>query len=151
MKTALVILVLSLVYAVSYAGDLPPENVPGAINPQVTQSNIQKTICVSGWTKTIRPKVSYTNKLKLQQMRSLGLTGSPSDYEEDHLISLEIGGNPTDPKNLWPEPWDGPYGARKKDACENKLHKMVCNGQISLKAAQYYISHNWIQSCSKLK
>ena len=28
-----------------------------------------------------------------------------SDYQEDHLISLELGGNPTDPRNLWPEPY----------------------------------------------
>lgn len=133
------------------ADSLPPKEVPGAVNPDVTQANIQRTICVSGYTKTIRPKASYTNKLKLQQMKQFHLSGSPKDFEEDHLISLEIGGHPTDPKNLWPEPWEGTYGARKKDACENKLHKMVCNGQISLKAAQYYISHNWIKSCSALK
>lgn len=151
MKSTLIILAISGVFTLSYAGDLPPLNVPGAVNPNVTQANIKSTICVSGWTKTIRPKVAYTNKLKLQQMRSLGLPGSPRDYEEDHLISLEIGGNPTNPKNLWPEPWNGPHGAHKKDACENKLHKMVCSGQISLKAAQYYISHDWIKSCSKLK
>ena len=38
-------------------------------------------------------------------MPEYGETGSPSDYQEDHLISLELGGNPTDPRNLWPEPY----------------------------------------------
>ena len=44
-----------------------PICTPGVVNPKVTQDNIQKTICVSGYTKTIRPPVSYTNKLKLEQ------------------------------------------------------------------------------------
>ena len=38
-------------------------------------------------------------------MRAYGETGSPSDYQEDHLVSLELGGHPTDPRNLWPEPY----------------------------------------------
>jgi hypothetical protein len=41
-----------------------PETTPGVINPEVTQANIQQTICVKGWTTTIRPPASYTNSLK---------------------------------------------------------------------------------------
>src|SRR5262245_21264224 len=78
---------------------------PGALNPDVTQANINETICMRGWTKTIRPPVDYTNALKLTQMRDYGLSGSPRDYQEDHLISLELGGDPRDPRNLWPEPY----------------------------------------------
>src|SRR5262249_9192536 len=40
---------------------------PGATNPDVTQSTIGQTICVSGWTQTVRPPTSYTNPLKVQQ------------------------------------------------------------------------------------
>jgi hypothetical protein len=36
-------------------------------------------------------------------MHDMGLVGNPKDYEEDHLISLELGGAPRDPKNLWPQ------------------------------------------------
>jgi len=32
----------------------------------------------------------------------------PSHYEEDHFISLEVGGHPKDPKNLWPEMYELP-------------------------------------------
>jgi hypothetical protein len=32
------------------------------------------------------------------------LGGSPSLDEEDHLIPLELGAAPRNPKNLWPEP-----------------------------------------------
>lgn len=45
----------------AWAGDLPdPQLTPGVTNPDVTQATIDKTICVPGWTKTIRPPASYT-------------------------------------------------------------------------------------------
>ena len=75
------------------------------LNPAVTQATIRTTICTRGWTRTIRPPVSYTNALKPRQLAQYGLRGPPSAFQEDHLISLELGGNPTDPRNLWPEPY----------------------------------------------
>ena len=138
------LLVLAVIAANAFAGDLPPTGHPGMVNPDVTQNNINQTICVSGWTKTIRPTVSYTNKLKKQQMTEMGLTGNPSDYEEDHIISLELGGHPSDPKNLWPQLWDGEWGAHKKDVIETHLKSMVCKGQITLAEAQRAIATDWI-------
>src|SRR5579871_5398178 len=84
-------------------GVLPDHNcTPGTIDSTVTQSTIAQTICKSGYTTTVRPPVSYTNELKKQQIEEYGYTDlNPRDYEEDHLISLELGGSPTDPKNLW--------------------------------------------------
>ena len=124
-------------------------SVHGAINPTVTQGNIHQTVCVSGWTKTIRPPARYTTKLKIQQMKALGITGKPSDYEEDHLISLELGGNPTDPNNLWPEPWIGKYGAHAKDRLENALKREVCAGKTTLIDAQHEISTDWVSAYQK--
>ena len=126
---------------------LPIHSVtPGGVNPTVTQSNIHSTICVSGYTKTIRPPASYTTKLKKQQLASTysryGSTDT-SQFEEDHLIPLEVGGNPTDPKNLWPEPWTGDSSARIKDKLENALHALVCSGSLPLKIAQKAIATNW--------
>jgi hypothetical protein len=106
---------------------------PGVLNPDVTQANIRSTICRHGWTATIRPPVDYTNALKRRQMRQYGETGSLSDYQEDHLISLELGGNPTDPRNLWPEPYPR---ASEVDRMENDLNAQVCSGQLSLAQAQ---------------
>ena len=80
------------------------KRTPGALNPRVRQSTIKKTICKSGWTKTIRPPVAFTNALKIKQMVLYEETGLPSEYEEDHFIPLELGGAPRNPKNLWPEP-----------------------------------------------
>jgi hypothetical protein len=106
---------------------------PGVVNPDVTQATISATICVRGWTKTVRPPTEYTSHLKIEQMRKYGLTGSPSDYQEDHLISLELGGNPTDPRNLWPEPYPR---AADVDKIENDLNDAVCSGRMSLDEAQ---------------
>ncbi|HEY3184348.1 MAG TPA: hypothetical protein VGJ77_16025 [Gaiellaceae bacterium] len=114
-----------------------PVRTPGVRNPAVTQTKIKKTICVAGWTKTIRPKTSYTGPLEIKQMREYGLKGSPDDFEEDHLISLSLGGHPTSPKNLWPEPI---ARARKVDVIERRLHTAVCTGKMRLRAAQKEIA-----------
>jgi hypothetical protein len=106
---------------------------PGVLNPDVTQANVDSTICVRGWTKTIRPPTSYTNDLKERQMREYRVGGSASDYQEDHLISLELGGHPTDPRNLWPEPYPR---ASEVDSIENDLNAQVCSGDLSLESAQ---------------
>lgn len=123
-----------------------PRRTPGAINPAVNQSDIHSTICVSGWTATVRPSSTYTTDLKVKQLASgyayRGDT-STADYEEDHLISLEIGGSPTSELNLWPEPYNTPDGARVKDVVENKLHDLVCAGSITLATAQHAIASNW--------
>ena len=110
-----------------------PTLTPGALNPDVTQGTIRSTICVRGWTRTVRPPSSYTSALKLRQLRDLALRGPPSAYQEDHLISLELGGNATDPRNLWPEPYPR---ARDVDKIENELNAKVCSGTLSLAEAQ---------------
>ena len=110
-----------------------PVRTPGVLNPDVRQANIRSTICRHGWTATIRPPVSYTNALKRKQMRQYGETGSMSDYQEDHLISLEMGGNPTDPRNLWPEPYPR---AAEMDKIENELNSEICDGKLTLAQAQ---------------
>jgi hypothetical protein len=110
-----------------------PRRTPGALNPDVTQANIRSTICRRGWTATIRPPVSYTNALKRKQMAQYGETGPLSNYQEDHLISLELGGHPIDPRNLWPEPYPR---AREVDAIENELNAQVCDGSLTLEQAQ---------------
>jgi hypothetical protein len=112
-----------------------PVRTPGVLNPDVTQANIRSTICRQGWTATIRPPTDYTNDLKRKQMRLYSETGSLSDYQEDHLISLELGGNPTDPRNLWPEPYPR---AAEVDKIENELNAQVCSGQLTLAQAQQH-------------
>ena len=134
--------------SLAMAGDLPkPDLTPGATNPDVTQENIQQTVCVHGYTKTIRPPAYYTNRLKKIQIRQYGYDDTrPSDYEEDHLIALSIGGAPMNDNNLWPQPRNSEWGAKKKDDLEFVLYKMVCENEIGLKQAQKEMATNWIDA-----
>ena len=125
-----------------------PARTPGAVNPEITQENIHDTICNPRWsTRSIRPEASYTNRLKNEQIEEYGYSDSRKrDYEEDHFIPLELGGSPTDPKNLWPEPFDASIpdgGAHSKDKVENYLHAEVCSGALTLEQAQHEISADW--------
>ena len=139
-------LLLALCSTYVIAGDLPDlAMTPGVINPDVTQSNIRTTVCIKGWTKTVRPSGYYTNKLKKTQMRQYGYNNTnPKNYEEDHLIPLSVGGHPTDPRNLWPEPRNGEWGASKKDQLEFALYKAVCHGDIRLDEARHAFASDWI-------
>jgi len=110
-----------------------PIRTPGVLNAAVTQANIRTTVCHPGWTRTVRPPTDYTNALKRRQMRAYRERGPMSAYQEDHLISLELGGDPTDPRNLWPEPYPR---ASDVDKIENELNAQVCSGAVTLAQAQ---------------
>jgi hypothetical protein len=126
-------------------GGLPdPRCTPGVADPRVTQDNIYSTICVSGYTATVRPPSTFTDSLKAQQITEYGYADTDvADYEEDHLIPLELGGHPTDRKNLWPEPRGGAESAADKDRVETALNKRVCAGTTTLAAAQSAIASDW--------
>jgi len=124
-------------------GPLPdPHCTPGAINPAVTQATIGTTICRSGWTATVRPPSSVTGRMKKQSDLSYGLPTSTTG-EYDHLISLELGGAPDDPRNLWVEPGSIP---NPKDTIENRLADAVCAGLIPLVTAQQAIARDWVSA-----
>src|SRR5690242_8024386 len=109
-----------------------PDRTPGMPNPNITQDNIGRNICSKKWsTKNIRPPSNYTTNLKKKEMKDWGLKGKTGDYEEDHFISLENGGDPQDPKNLWPEPYNTKVngkvmGAKQKDLVEGYIHDEIC-------------------------
>ena len=88
---------------VSRAGMPDRDCTPGALNPNVKQRNIKKTICVPNWTDTVRPPTSYTNKLKVQGIADYGFKDKTlGQYEEDHLIPLAVGGSPRSPRTSGP-------------------------------------------------
>lgn len=124
---------------------------PGVVNPKITQANIRQNICKKGWsTKSIRPPEDYTEALKKKNLTEPRyIDKNPKHYEQDHLISLELGGDPADPRNLWPQPYAGKCGARIKDRLEDKLHSLVCAGKVTLAEAQRAISQNWIEAYRK--
>jgi hypothetical protein len=134
------------------AGDyLPdPHCTPGATNPRVTQADLASTVCKSGYTASIRPPASITGREKRASEAAYGFTGKASTTEYDHLISLELGGDPNSPLNLWPEPNKTRAAGvnNPKDRVEDKLKALVCNAvhkkaYLPLAKAQYLIATNW--------
>jgi hypothetical protein len=123
------------------AGQLPdPRCTPGSIDPAVTQANIHHTICVSGYTSKVRPSENQTERFKYDIAYPAYGTPRTEKTELDHLVSLELGGS-NDAANLWPEDLPTP---NPKDKVENALHRAVCDGRVTLAAAQRAIAHDWV-------
>lgn len=117
-----------------------PSCTPGATDPAVSQQTIGSTICRAGWTKSVRPPEAVTNRMKAESARSYDVARSVHG-EYDHLVPLELGGAPEDPRNLWFEPGTIP---NPKDAVENTLNDAVCVGLVPLRTAQSAIADNWV-------
>ena len=129
------------------AGSVLPDPVctPGARNPAVTPATLRTTICRSGYSSSIRPPERITSTEKAASIKAYAYAGNRRVVEYDHLISLELGGDPNDARNLWPEPnaATATTFTNAKDAVENRLHTLVCAGTITLTAAQDAIASNW--------
>ena len=118
-----------------------PNMTPGVF---ISDATVDK-ICVKGYSSQVR---HVTDGQKNEVFREYNIQRDGENYEVDHLISLELGGS-NDTKNLWPQSYHGIWGARVKDGLENKLHELVCDGKVSLRDAQYDISHDWIKAYCK--
>jgi len=125
-----------MILAPAAAQDRAP--VPGEVDTHVTQSTIRTTICEHGYTAKVRPPRKATDGIKRRLIN--GLSGSPQDYELDHLIPIGLGGHPQSPKNLWLQAWPE---AAIKDRDELRLHREVCAGRITLEQAQHEMLATW--------
>jgi hypothetical protein len=111
------------------------------LNPAVTQETIATTICIPGWTKTVRPSARYTAAIKIKLIRELEIPEELLvDFELDHRIPLALGGAPSDERNLELQPWDE---AGEKDRIETCLSRAVCAGIITLDEARRRIWADW--------
>ena len=117
---------------------------PGVLFGDVTQATVKTTICVAGWTATVRPSTSYTQGVKRKLLRDAGAPETESiKYELDHFVPLALGGHPRSLDNLWLQEWDGPWNARVKDRLERNLQLMVCAGKLTLHSARTAIQNDW--------
>lgn len=122
-------------------------SIAQSLNPDVTQATIKQTICVSGWTNTIRPSSSYTSKLKARELKAgikLGIytpDATMAMFVLDHDVPLQVGGAPKDPKNLHLQfKADGLL----KDKIEALVRRRVCSGRITLAQGQdVFMSKRW--------
>ncbi|UXY30832.1 hypothetical protein [Streptomyces sp. HUAS TT20] len=141
----------------SYKNQPLPDShcTPGALNPKVTARTLRTTICNPGYSSKIRPPASVTGAEKSANATSYSYRGSLHDAESDHLVSLSLGGDPNDPRNLWVEP---PSPGRRpgagpnndKDKVEARLHTAICSGRVTLASVQKAIATNWVTAEAEL-
>jgi Putative zinc-finger len=124
-------------------GPIPDKNLtPGATVP-VTAAEI----CRLGDTGETRPIQASLRQRVLQEYRTP--ESHAAEYEVDYLITPGLGGA-DDIRNLWPEPYTSTtWNAHVKDALEDRLHDMVCSGQLDLATAQHDIATDWISAYKK--
>ena len=141
----LIVAVMFIGAAAMAQGLLPnPSLTPGDAMVGVSASDV----CTPGWSKKHR---DVSSDVRASVFTAYGMPGGnhtlgcagPHGCELDHLIPLELGGS-NSPRNLWPQPYDGPMSAHAKDKLENRLHAMVCSGEISLQEAQRAIATDWV-------
>jgi hypothetical protein len=137
-----------LLLAVTVKADTLPNQ---DLTPGIARDVDKQTLCTTS-TKLAR---NVPESVKKQSYANYGMTGNHTGYcdgksgcEVDHLISLELGGA-NDIKNLWPQPYDNSCNAHQKDALENKLHRLICKGTITMQDAQTAISVDWIAAYTK--
>lgn len=109
---------------------------------EVSQENIDRTICRPGWSKAQRPPVAKTNRIKRAR---LGPKGRLSAFELDHVIPLGLGGCPLCESNLQLQPWPE---ARQKDRVETRMHRLVCKHEVALGEARLRVL-NWRNELKK--
>jgi hypothetical protein len=93
----------------------------------------------------------YTVPVSVRQQvfREYGINDQrPNAYEMDYLITPELGGS-SSIRNLWPQPYSAVWNAHVKDELEDRLHGLVCSGQVDLATAQREISRDWIGAYKK--
>jgi hypothetical protein len=114
---------------------------PGAV-VRLTRSQI------CGDSVPVTPAVPVSLKQKVFEEYGVA-PPRPDAYEVDYLITPELGGA-TDLRNLWPEPYQNTvWNAHVKDQLEDRLHRMVCHGEVDLATAQHDISTDWIAAYRK--
>ena len=147
MKPLAAAALLVFFWSSAVAADLPDlTKTPGTVRPRLTKAKI----CTIKWGADAR---HVTAAMKAHVFAAYGFTGNSDPKcipasatrrcEIDHLISRELGGADVE-ENLWPEPFGTqPWNAARKDRLENRLHKEVCAGHLSLKHARTMIVQDW--------
>jgi hypothetical protein len=117
------------------------------LTPGATLPVTQNQVCRADPAGTI---AAIPASLQRKVFEEYGVTpAQPEAYEVDYLITPELGGA-TDIRNLWPQPYQNTvWNAHVKDQLEDRLHRMVCQGEVDLATAQHDISTDWIAAYRK--
>ena len=105
----------------------------------------RQTVCAEANTKNKAVPVALQRRV----FEEYGIVGEPRAYEVDYLITPALGGA-DDIHNLWPHSYSATvWNAQVKDALEDRLREMVCDGSLDLAEAQRAIASNWIAAYKK--
>jgi len=128
------------------AGFVPMSFPATDLTPGVARAETRDQVCGSneGKNRDVPPA------LRRKVFELYGMSGAdPKGYEVDYLITPALGGA-DDIANLWPQPYSATiWNARVKDALEDRLHELVCHGDVDLVTAQREISTDWISAYRK--
>jgi hypothetical protein len=120
-----------------------PRLTPGEVFPTATVAQV----CTSGYSSSVR-HVEHHQYVEVYAAYGVPYPQPSGTYELDHLIPLELGGDNSD-ANLWPEAASPAPGFHQKDDLENRVHALVCAGQLDLHEAQREIASNWYAAYTK--
>lgn len=114
-----------------------------SLTPGFTRPISREALCSNDAEQPELQRVA--NDLAQQVFHRYGIESPrPRTYEIDYLIPPELGGA-EDARNLWPQPYArGVWNARVKDALEDRLRALVCDGKIDLATAQHELARDWI-------
>jgi anti-sigma factor RsiW len=138
----------ALMFLVSY--DRTPREtraVPATrLTPGATRRVALKDLCSGQYSKNAQ----VIPVVQRQVFARYGLGNvEPGAYEVDYLITPALGGA-DDIRNLWPQPYSSTiWNAAVKDELEDRLHTMVCSGELDLASAQQDIARDWIGAYKK--
>ncbi len=121
-------------------------------NPQLTPGEIFENatvelVCAHGYARRMR-HVLPEQYVQVFAAYRIDFPQPVGQYELDHLIPLELGGDNSN-RNLWPQPAAPRPGFNQKDQLENLLHDRVCSGAMTLAEAQREIAIDWLAMYSK--
>jgi hypothetical protein len=117
-----------------------------SLTPGETRNVTIDDVCGGAQAETLR---TVPVSLKQQVFREYGIDDMrPNAYEVDYLITPELGGS-SSIRNLWPQPYSAVWNAHVKDELDDRLHGLVCSGQVDLVTAQREISRDWIGAYKK--
>jgi hypothetical protein len=128
---------------------------PGYVDKDVTQANLNETICKVG--KSTSPKELSVEKEELifDKVYDMPLEDI-ENYDFDNLIPLDLGGYSC-VSNTWPmkqcDDDEGKtcFGYISKQKVEAELHQKVCASEMSLWMAQEIMKTDWFAYYAKMQ
>lgn len=145
----------------AWAAELPPPPLTAAAiepkiktTPKITsksyQDNLPQTLCVGGQVNSAHSSYFSGEPARRQSCKFSYMETFRKNYEEIRFVPPSVGGNPSDPRNLWPKPQISAWDAAQKERPKLVTSRMVCTQEITLAEIQQAVSANLIEVWKKL-